>query len=91
MGKAYCTRCKKTLNQVLSSFECLATWNKAEGYYEPEDSCNLLKRCPACGNLTKERTKKITRKMIGKEDFKVHHSGNKFRDFGRPTRQRTKG
>ena len=66
MAKAYCPKCEKVLTQVLSSFECLSTWDKAEEYYAPEDECGLVKRCPACGTLTIERDAKI-RKPIKKE------------------------
>ncbi len=57
MGKAYCPKCKKTLNEVFSSFECLATWDKAEKFYTPGDNCNLVRRCTKCGTLTKEQKK----------------------------------
>jgi hypothetical protein len=63
MAKAYCPKCKRKLIQVLSSFECLSTWNKAEEYYAPGEDCKLVKRCPECGTLTKEREKKIERKV----------------------------
>ena len=63
MAKAYCSKCKKVLTQVLSSFECLATWNKFDEYYAPGDDCKLVKRCPHCGTLTKERERKIRRKL----------------------------
>jgi len=71
MSKAYCPKCKRVLLQVLSSFECLSTWNQAEGYYAPGEDCELVRRCPDCGTLTKEREKKIERKvekMVGEED-----------------------
>jgi predicted amidophosphoribosyltransferase len=55
MGRAYCPRCKQSLNEVLSSFECLATWNKIEKYYAPGDKCNLVRRCTHCGTLTREQ------------------------------------
>jgi uncharacterized C2H2 Zn-finger protein len=69
MAKAYCPKCKKVLTQVLSSFECLSTWDKAEEYYAPEDDCNLVKRCPVCGTLAKDREKKMEEKVrkIGEE------------------------
>jgi len=63
MMKAYCPKCKKVLSQVLTSFECLSTWDKAEGYYAPGDECELVKRCPDCGSLTKDREEKIKRKV----------------------------
>ncbi len=73
MGKAYCycPECKKMLTQVLSSFECLSTWDKAEDYYVPGDECNLVNRCPDCGSLTKEKERKIDtplKKTAGEED-----------------------
>jgi len=65
MAKAYCycPECKKMLTQVLSSFECLSTWDKAEDYYVPGDECKLVNRCPDCGSLTKERERKIHREL----------------------------
>ena len=76
MGKAYCycPECKKMLTQVLSSFECLATWDRTEDYYVPGNECNLVNRCPDCGALTKERERKIQnihkelKNKTGKED-----------------------
>ncbi len=73
MAKAYCycPKCKKMLTQVLSSFECLSTWDKAEDYYVPGNACELVNRCPDCGTLTKEKERKIHRelkKKPGKED-----------------------
>jgi hypothetical protein len=62
MAKAYCPKCRRILMQVLSSFECLSTWNKAEKYYAPGEDCKLVRRCPDCGTLTKEQEKKIERK-----------------------------
>lgn len=76
MAKAYCPKCKKVLLQVLSSFECLSTWDKAEGYYAPEDECELVKRCPACGTLLIERETKIQKpikKEIGEEGVRPSH------------------
>jgi len=61
MAKAYCPKCKKRLVQVLSSFECLSTWDRAEEYYAPENECKLLKRCPTCGTLAMEKEKRIQR------------------------------
>jgi len=74
MGKAYCPGCKRMLLQVLSSFECLSNWDKAEGYYAPGEDCKLVRRCPDCGTLTKEREKKIERKVK-----KVVGEGDQFR------------
>ena len=74
--RRYCPKCKKTLTQVLSSFECLSTWDKAEGYYAPEDECELVKRCPDCGTLTKERETKIRKpikKQMGEENVRSSH------------------
>jgi hypothetical protein len=78
MGKAYCPKCKKTLTQVLSSFECLSTWDKAEEYYAPEDEdgCKLVRRCPDCGTSTRERETKIRKpikKQMGEEDVRPSH------------------
>ena len=61
------------LTQVLSSFECLATWDKAEDYYVPGNKCKLVNRCPDCGTLTKEKERKIHRELkekTGKEDIR---------------------
>ncbi len=66
MPTAYCSKCKRKLTQVLSSFECLSTWDKAEEYYAPGEDCKLVKRCPDCGTLVIEREAKI-RKPIKKE------------------------
>ncbi len=65
MAKAYgyCPRCKKILPQVLSSFECLSTWNSAEDYYEPGNECKSVNRCPNCGTLAKEKERKINREL----------------------------
>ncbi len=74
MAKAYCycPKCKKMLTQVLSSFECLSTWDKIEDYYAPGDDCKLVNRCPNCGTLTKEKERKIQinglENKTGKED-----------------------
>ncbi len=78
MAKAfcYCPECKKMLTRVLSSFECLSTWDKAEDYYVPGNECKLVNRCPACGTLTKEKERKIHRelkKKTGKENVEPHH------------------
>jgi hypothetical protein len=59
------------LTQVLSSFECLSTWDKAEDYYVPGNDCKLVNRCPDCGTLAKEKERKIHRELkekTGKED-----------------------
>jgi len=63
MAKAYCPECKKMLPQVLSSFECLSTWDKAQDYYAPGNECKLVKRCPDCGTLAKDRERKIKREL----------------------------
>ena len=55
MGKAYCPKCKKVLNEVFSSFECVATWDKLEKCYSPGDNCNLVRRCMKCGTLTRDQ------------------------------------
>ena len=62
-GKAYCSKCKKMLREVISSFECLSTWDKEERFYNPGDDCGLVKRCPNCGTLVTERDKKIRKKV----------------------------
>jgi hypothetical protein len=70
MAKAYCycPECKKMLAQVLSSFECLSTWDKIEDCYMPGDDCKLVKRCPDCGTLAKERERKIHREEKSKTE-----------------------
>jgi hypothetical protein len=59
MGKAYCPQCKEILKQVLSSFECLSNWDQSEEYYIPENECELVRRCPHCGAMTRDREKRI--------------------------------
>jgi hypothetical protein len=70
----YCPECKKMLTQVLSSFECLSTWDNVEDYYAPGDECKLVNRCPDCGTLTKEKERKIQihelKNKTGKEDVR---------------------
>jgi len=64
------------LTQVLSSFECLATWDKAEDYYVPGNECKLVNRCPDCGSLTKEKERKIHKELktkTGGEDVRPSH------------------
>ncbi len=83
MAKAYCycPKCKKILTQVLSSFECLSTWNKTEGYYVPGDECKTMNRCPDCGTLAKEREIKIHRELkeeTEEEDVTPPHSKKKL-------------
>ena len=76
MGKAYCPNCRKILTEVLSSFECLAAWDKVERYYAPGDDCRLVRRCPDCGTLTKDKEEKIqkpVKKQMGEEDVKPSH------------------
>jgi hypothetical protein len=78
MAKAYCPECKKMLAQVLSSFECLSTWDKAQDYYAPGNECKLVKRCPDCGTLAKDKERKIKRDLKKKmememEDVKPSH------------------
>ena len=85
MAKAYCycPECKKMLMQVLSSFECLSTWNKAEDYYVPGNECKLVNRCPDCGTLTKEKERKIRRelkKKTGEEDVRPLHFKKKLKE-----------
>ncbi len=69
MAKAYCPECKKMLPQVLSSFECLSTWDRAQDYYAPGNECKLVKRCPDCGTLAKDRERKIERDFKKKMDI----------------------
>jgi hypothetical protein len=81
--KAYCPKCKKLLSQVLSSFECLSTWDKVEEYYAPEDECKLLKRCPACGTLVEEKDKKIRKpikKQMGEKDVRPSHFRKRLKE-----------
>ncbi len=83
MAKAYCycPKCKKILTQVLSSFECLSIWNKAEGYYVPGNECRTMTRCPVCGTLAKEREIKIHRELkveTEEEDVTPPHSKKKL-------------
>ncbi len=78
MAKAYgyCPECKKMLTQVLNSFECLSTWDKAEGYYVPGNECKSVDRCPDCGTLAKKRERKIHRELkekTGEEDVTPPH------------------
>jgi hypothetical protein len=82
MAKAYCPECKKMLLEVLSSFECLSTWDKTEDYYAPGDECKLVKRCPDCGTLAKDREAKIERQPIQKTDM-VNMKPPKFRKKGK--------
>lgn len=71
MAKAYCPECKKMLPQVLSSFECLSTWDRAQDYYAPGDNCKLVKRCPDCGTLAKDKEKRIERVLKEKPEMEV--------------------
>ena len=89
MAKAYgyCPKCKKTLVQVLSSFECLSTWDKFEDYYVPGDDCKLVNRCPDCGTLTREKKRKIRthqaytelKNKSGKKDVEPPHFKKKLK------------
>jgi len=86
MAKAYCycPGCKKMLTQVLSSFECLSTWNKAEDCYAPVNEGKLVNRCPVCGTLTKEKERKIHRelkKKTGEEDVRPPHFKKKLKEI----------
>lgn len=70
------------LTQVLSSFECLATWDKAEDYYVPGNDCKLVNRCPDCGTLTKEKERKIQKalkKEPGEEIIRFSHFKRKLK------------
>ncbi len=80
MAKAYCycPKCRKMLAQVLSSFECLSTWDKAEDYYVPGDECKLVNRCPDCGTLTKEKERKI-HKVLKRETGEEHVRPSHFK------------
>jgi hypothetical protein len=72
----YCPECKKMLTQVLSSFECLATWDNVEDYYVPGNECKLVNRCPDCGTLAKEKERKIHKELktkTGGEDVRPSH------------------
>ena len=88
-GYSYCPKCKKMLAQVLSSFECLATWDKVEDFYVPGDDCKLVNRCPDCGTLTKARERKIQIHQIHrelknkteKEDAGSPHSKKKLKEI----------
>jgi len=80
----YCPECKKMLTQVLSSFECLSIWDKAEDYYVPGNECKLVNRCPDCGTLTKEKERKIHRglkKKTGEEDVGPPHFRKKLKEI----------
>jgi hypothetical protein len=86
MAKAYCycPKCKKVLTQVLSSFECLSIWDKAEDYYVPGNECKLVNRCPDCGTLTKEKEIKINRQMkreTGMQDVRPPHLKKKAKEI----------
>jgi hypothetical protein len=86
MAKAYCycPACKKMLAQVLSSFECLATWDKIEDYYAPGEDCKLVHRCPDCGTLTKERQRRIHKELknkTGMEDVGPPHPKKKVKEI----------
>jgi hypothetical protein len=86
----YCPECKKMLTQVLSSFECLSTWDKIEDYYVPGDDCKLVNRCPNCGTLTKVRQRKIQIHQIyrelknktGKKGVGPPHFKKKLKEIG---------
>ncbi len=83
MAKAYCycPKCRKMLTQVLSSFECLSTWNKDEDHYMPGNECKSVNRCPDCGTLAKERERKIDRELkekTGEEDDRPPHFNKKL-------------
>jgi hypothetical protein len=84
MGKAYCycPKCKKMLTEVLSSFECLSTWDKAEDYYAPGDECKLVNRCPDCGTLTKEKERIIQKHELKKKtDIRPPHFKKKLKEI----------
>ena len=72
--KAYCPKCRRQLTQVLSSFECLSTWDKEEDFYAPGDDCRVVKRCPTCGTVARDREKAIRReaKYTPEEIANVH-------------------
>ena len=82
-GYCYCPKCKKMLTQVLSSFECLSTWNKAEDYYVSGNECKSVNRCPDCGTLAKEKERKIHRvlkKETGEEGVRPLHFKKKLKE-----------
>jgi hypothetical protein len=86
MAKAYCycPECKKVLTQVLSSFECLSTWDKAEDYYVPGNECKMVNRCPDCGTLTREKERKIHRELkekTGVEEVGPPHFKKKLKEI----------
>ena len=86
MAKAYCycPKCKKMLPQVLSSFECLSTWDKAEDCYVPGDECKMVNRCPDCETLAKEKERKIDtplKKKTGGEDVGPPHIKKKLKEM----------
>ncbi len=73
------------LPQVLSSFECLSTWDRAQDYYAPGNECRLVKRCPDCGTLAKDREKKIARVSAREIKEEMETEGAKpSRQKGRP-------
>jgi uncharacterized protein with PIN domain len=61
MPKSRCPKCKKVLEKVLSSFECLSAWSKDEQLYMPQQKCKLVKRCPECGSVARDQPKRIAR------------------------------
>jgi hypothetical protein len=86
MAKAHCCcpECKKMLTQVLSSFECLSTWSKAEDYYEPGNEGKLVNRCSVCETLTKEEERKIHRelkKKTGEENVRSPRFKKKLKEI----------
>ena len=79
----YCPECKKMLTQVLSSFECLSTWNEGKDYYVSGNECKLVNRCPDCGTLAKEKERKIHRELkkeTGEKDVRPLHIKKKLKE-----------
>ena len=82
MTRAYCSTCKKVLTQVLTSFECLSTWVKAEEYYAPGEECKLVKRCPDCETVTDQRggrVQRVVKKKLEEEDARLPYSRKRLK------------
>ncbi len=77
------------LPQVLSSFECLSTWDRGQDYYAPGNECKLVKRCPDCGTLAKDKEKRIAR--VSAKDLKkeMEMDGVRSSRFKRRPKART--
>ena len=77
------------LPQVISSFECLSTWDRAQEYYAPGNECKLVKRCPDCGTLAKDKERKIERKEMEIEDVRPAHFNRRVKARGRVNPKQT--